>query len=329
MNMSTNNLPPYINYPGNVVMHPPLMMEKANAYGFFIKGDLDKLQATVDTCLNVPASGKMQFEVLSHNVMLTFTYVDKAYSKNPADQEKGYISELDIVTWIMVASMKNGEVDEIYWFPHFIWVDSCIALIAGRELYGYPKYLCNYEMPKSPKDPADYFSCSVDGFQTFSPDTKIANHPLIEIRKKTSGNKSKADSLFDVIREGGALLSHIPDFFNSKIKGIEKILPSINFHPTINQIFLKQFPAAEGGKAAYQAIVEAPAKFSINIFKHPPSVFFNKFEFTLHQVDSFPLAQTLGIEVGTQEVEFAFHLYSDFEQMAGTELVNISAVNPE
>jgi hypothetical protein len=39
--------------------------------------------------------------------MLTFTRVNHADSANPVDQAKGWITEVDIVTWIMVGQMDD------------------------------------------------------------------------------------------------------------------------------------------------------------------------------------------------------------------------------
>ena len=90
----------------------------------------------------------MQFKVLSPYVMFTFTRVNHANSANPIDRAKGWGQETDIVTWVMVGHMvqHNGQpmLKEIFTYPCHIWVADCMALINGRELYGYPKYEGQY-----------------------------------------------------------------------------------------------------------------------------------------------------------------------------------------
>jgi len=85
------------------MMHSPLQLKQSEMYGYFVRGDLAKLQTTVNTTLNQVAGKRMTLKALSPYVMLTFTRVNHADSANPVDQDKGWITEVDIVTWIMVA----------------------------------------------------------------------------------------------------------------------------------------------------------------------------------------------------------------------------------
>lgn len=308
--MNDQPRPPYVNYPGNPIMHPTLVLDDANMYGFFVKGNLDNLQATIDTCLNEPAQGKATFKALSPYVMVTFTHVGKAYSDNPPDREKGWITEIDIVTWIMVGKMveDDGEekLDHIYWFPHFIFVDSSFALINGREIYGYPKYLCQYQMPTQAGDPADYFSCSVESFKTFSPDTKLTLNPLMEI--KQVGTENAWQHIVDVAEEGAELLRSIPDLLDMNINGIEQAIDMI-FSPGIDQIYLKQFPTSYDETAAFQSIIHTPTPIKAI---HSVSLASAEYKLTAYQVDSFPIISALGIKEGEQDVILPFHVNFDF-----------------
>ena len=53
--------PSYIYQGGSVMMHSPLQLKNSEMYGFFVKGDLAKLQATLDGSLNQVAGGRMSF----------------------------------------------------------------------------------------------------------------------------------------------------------------------------------------------------------------------------------------------------------------------------
>ena len=173
--------PSYIYQGGSVMMHSPLQLKNSEMYGFFVKGDLAKLQATLDDTLNQVAGQRMRFNAISPYVLLTFTRVNHADSAAPVDHAKGWITEIDIVTWIMVGAMDDqGKLAHIYYYPAHIFVDDAMALINGRELFGYPKYLCEYEIPAAGSEP---LRCSVaaKGFQVFSPETKIAMHPLLDV----------------------------------------------------------------------------------------------------------------------------------------------------
>jgi uncharacterized protein with NAD-binding domain and iron-sulfur cluster len=318
--------PSYIYQGGSALMHAPLRLKNAEMYGYFVRGDLDKLQATLDGTLNQVAGTRMRFKALSPYVLLTFTRVGHADSAVAVDQAKGWIGEIDIVTWIMVGAMdEEGELAHIYYYPAHIFVDDGMALINGRELFGYPKYLCEYEIPAAGAEP---LRCAVSakGFHPFSPQTKIAMHPLLEVYATGQGGaETPVENLLDLIGEAIKLFLSIPDFFNLDVAGWDDII-SLLRHPRIDQILLKQFPDSAGVKAVYQAILAAPATIDK---LHSGKLLGYEYECVLHAFDSFPLDQTLGLRLGTQQAILPFHLHFDFTVQPGEELIDNSRVAPK
>ena len=313
--------PSYIYQGGSVMMHSPLQLKNSEMYGFFVKGDLAKLQATLDDTLNTVAGQRMRFKALSPYVLITFTRVNHADSAAPVDHAKGWITEIDIVTWIMVGAMDDeGELAHIYYYPAHIFVDDAMALINGRELFGYPKYLCEYEIDER------RCALSAKGFHPFSPETRIAMHPLLEVNatQATDGER-EVSSIADIIEQAITLFLSIPDFFNMDVAGWEDII-SLLRNPRIDQIFLKQFPDSAGLKAVYQAILAAPA--SIEKI-HSGKVLGSEYEAVLHAFDSFPLNQTLGLKLGPQPAILPYYLNFDFTAQPGEELVDNSSVAPQ
>ncbi len=318
--------PQYIYAGGSPLMHSPLQLRQANMYGFFLKGDLSKLQNTLDETLNRVASGRMNFKALSPYVMTTFTRVSHASSTVPVDRDKGWITEVDIVAWVMVGKMDDkGKLSHIYWYPSHIFVDDCMALINGRELFGYPKYQCEYEIPELGADP---LRCTVSarGFQPFSPDTKIAMHPLLEIDAVSTINPHHpVEDFLDFLAQAFELLRSVPDFLNMDLAACEEVI-SLLFRPRTDQIFLKQFPDSAGEKAVYQAIIAAPANVDA---LHSGALLGYDYKATLHPYASFPLDQTLGLPLGESLVILPFNLYFDFTVTPGEELVDNSQIQPE
>ena len=94
--------PDYLYPGGSPLMHPTLKLGQSEMYGFFVEGDWQRLQASVDSTLTAVAGAAMHFKVLSPFVMVTFTKVRHAQSTWPADEAKGWGEETDIVTWVMV-----------------------------------------------------------------------------------------------------------------------------------------------------------------------------------------------------------------------------------
>ncbi|HJV70703.1 NAD(P)-binding protein [Ideonella sp.] len=323
----TESRPNYLYSGGNVLMHPPLSLGSSEMYGFFVKGKRSALQQTVDATLNAAADGRMSFKVLSPYVLLTFTDVQHANSTDPVDRAKGWGQETDIVTWVMVGQFLPGEtkIHRIYFYPCHIWVNDCMALINGRELYGYPKYECQYTMPLAEGDPLT-FSLACKGFQPFSPDTELAMHPLLQVAPEHPLPPPTPLQDFEaLVRQAVALLASDADALDLSLAGWEQVIQTL-LAPQIDQVFLKQFPDGAGVKAVYQAVVAAPARIdkirAVKLFGGP-------FGCTLQPFASFPLDQTLGWALGTQPAILPFHVSMDFSVTPGVELVDNSVIQPQ
>lgn len=321
-----NDRPDYIYAGGSPIMHTPLQLQRANMYGFFLKGKLSILQKTIDETLNTAAAGKIKLKALSPYVLTTFTRVGHASSTVPVDEDKGWISEVDIVTWVVVGQIDDdGEIDHIYWYPCHIFVDSGMAMINGRELFGYPKYLCEYKIPELGEDPL-HCSVAAQGFKNFSPQTEIALHPLLEVNATKKDNPHRPIKNFvDFLEQALELLRTMPDFLDLDASAWKEVI-SMLLKPRIPQIFLKQFPDSAGVKAVYQALIAAPA----NVDKvHSGSILGYEYEATVHAFDSFPLDKTLGLNIGNSPVIMPYNLYFDFTVTPGEELVDNSHIEAE
>ena len=321
--------PDYIYTGGSPLQHTPMHLNESDMYGFFIKGDLAKLQASVDATLNRVAAGRMQFDVLSPYVMLTFTRVCHAQSGFAADQHKGWGKETDIITWILVGQMETVDgkkrLHRLFNYPFHVWVDVPTAISIGREVFGYAKNMCQYTMPEPGDDPRQ-FTLASEGWQPFTPDSQLGMHPLLEIHATDDGAAHKPLSGFiDLLREGVTMLRSEPELLNLDASGMGD-LASLLLRPRVDQIFLKQLPDATGTKAVYQAVVVAPAVVDK---VHSARVLGCRYACNLHAFDSFPLAQTLGLQLGTQPVLMAFNINFDFTVTAGEELVQAQAPAPQ
>jgi uncharacterized protein with NAD-binding domain and iron-sulfur cluster len=317
--------PQYIHAGGNVMMHAPLELDDSQMYGFFVRGTRAALQRTVDQTLNAPAAGKMHFKVLSPYVMLTFTRVHHAWSSDPADHAKGWGQETDIVTWVLVGQQNPGsaKIDHLFVYPCHIWVDDCMALINGREIYGYPKFLCEYTMPQ-PGEPPRSFTLAAKGFEPFGPDEPMAMHPLLEI-ESSNPQPTPLKNLEQLVTQAVQVLASDLDALDLDLAGWEQVAKAM-LAPQLDQIFLKQFPDASGTRAVYQAVVAAPA-----VVKkiHAVELLGGDWRCNLHRFASFPLDQTLGLPLGEQPAILPFHVHFDFEVPAGRELVVNNEVAPQ
>jgi hypothetical protein len=309
--------PEYIYVGGSPLQHTPMHLSASDMYGFFVVGDLAKLQASIDATLNRVAAGRLNFIALSPSVMVTFTRVGHAQSSFPADYEKGWGKETDIVTWVMVGQMVNGRLEHIFFYPFHIWVDVPMAITIGREIFGYPKNFCQYKMPAPGEDPVR-FALAADGWQPFSPQTELGMHPLLEITAtQTAAAHTGLSGFIELLREILKVLRSMPGLLALDAAGLAD-LETLLLQERVDQVFLKQFPDGSGLKAVYQAVVTAPAVVdaihSVELLEHD-------YACNLYPFQQYPLDQTLGFRIGTQPVLVAFHIQLDFTVQAGVELV--------
>lgn len=307
----SSNRPLFSRFPGNVIAKPPCRMTNANMYGFFIKGNTTKIQTYLDQTLNCVPSQTCNYESLSPYVLLTFTDIKNIASLAPGFSEQGSMQETDIIVWLPVAKMVNNKVDHVYWYPAFICVNNIYALINGINTWGYNKYMCDYTMPDIGAD-SDNFSISVDAFQPFTPDTKMAKHLLMEVKKVSDGSSNKIGEFLELIKEAFTLLSAEKSFFNMDKNALKQLLDGFK-NPQMDQILFKQFPDGKGENAVYQGVVHSP---SIIKKIHSAELYGHEYDVTLHQVDTFRLDEAFGIPLGTQRALLPFNILMDFDQEA-------------
>ncbi len=299
----------YARFPGQVIAAPPCRMLNANMYGFFVQGDVNKIQSYVDQTLNQVKSDAVSFKALSSYCMLTFTDIENIKPTAEPFCNQGWFQETDIIIWLPVAQMKNNKIDHIYWYPAFICVNNIYALVNGREIWGFNKYLCDYQMPAIGGAP-DFFNITVDAFKTFSPDTKMAPCELFNVKLVEKHSEKKLSGFIELVKEGFDILKDHPNFFNFDINVLKQMISGL-FHPQIDQLLFKQFPDGTATNALYQAVCHSP---SVIQKIHDINLYFHEFEFTLNQVDMFPLEEMFGIKVGSQTPLLPFNVLFDFNQ---------------
>ncbi len=331
--MGFTSRPPFIYRGGGMMMHPPFEQQDSLLFGFFVKGDLTRLQATCDQCLNAVAQGKYTFKPLTDYVMVTFTRIGKDFSTHPVDRQKGWGKEIDTSIWVPVGQyiLVDGELklDRIHWFTPYIWVDHPMTVLNGREIFGYPKYMAKFQMPETHRQ-ADKFTMAVNAFKTYSPETEAAYHPLLEIKKDTGPDSIEEDLIefhsdLDFAKGIFKGLVKLGDVFNEDVNLLEQLIEGIE-SPYLPQLFLKQFPDGSGNQAVYQALTTSPAR--INGF-HGAGILPGEYELTLHDFASEPIADDLGLDIGCQPVPLAFWINFDFSIEPPEELINNSIVKKE
>jgi hypothetical protein len=302
-------LPPYAQFPSSIIAQPPCEMHNANMFGFFLAGDLGRIQQYLDQTVGVVPG--YEFKAISRYCMLTFTDIEQIRSTTAPWSTQGYFQETDVIVWIPVARMINGRIDHIYWYPGFICVNNPLALINGRETWGFNKYLCECTMPGIGGEP-DFFNTVVSAFKRYSPDTPLAPCELFRVELVKKGREDLLTDVLDLARQGAELLHGTGDGFAIDIDLVRQMVSGL-LHPQVDQLLFKQLPSGDATGALYQDVLHSP---SVVRKVHNVRLFFHEFQFTLQQVDMFPLDAMFGIALGSQTPVLPFNVLFDFGQEA-------------
>jgi hypothetical protein len=309
-----SSLSDFVEVPGNLVPRIPYEAASALMQSGFVKGDVTKLQASVDTILNGPAAGRLKFAVVTDLVLITMLYCPKMTSADPVDHLMGSESEGDIGFWTLV---WGGPADDIShwslrWLPIYLFVDSGTAMAAGREVFGFPKSLGTFNRATHNSDDG---RVSVDTllFKTYGVDSQAVTTQLFEI---AYGTGTATGGLFSGLEHA------LADIGSLMVKGLDAVthngldlsklkLPMVG----MPMVFLKQFrDAAVANKACYQEIVEATVE-STKI--HEFGMLSGSYQLNFIDCASYPINADMGIISG-QELIFPMWLIQDFTCGFGT-----------
>ena len=195
------------------------------------------------------------------------------------------------------------------------------ALIAGREIYGFPKMLGQFQAKGFPEDGAaashplrrTEAEVSVHGFSTRSPDEVADWHRLLDATVRPWGEVFQNDQRHD----GTLFLQGITPEMPASTWNMIKALLSGN----LQGIFLKRFPGCHAGApASYCSVVRAPYQMA-----RLKQIRTGSGCVTLHNPASFPLAEALGYtpDPSGRPVKvrgFGFLADTDWVLGAGTEV---------
>jgi hypothetical protein len=280
---------------------------------FPVRADKTKLQAWLDFTFAAPSGGKVRYEAIGSTMFLSIAEIGKQYELDPVDRAKGWTSEIDAFLWI-AARREHAGLFAYRSIPVYLFVDTGIALAAGREIWGFPKQLGRFAQGPSGQTPAAGRDFTAEAFvvSPFSPDTQARWAPIIELKpSRASGGGGVIHSIEAFVEK---VLAEVGDEF--ALLAIE--LASALGVNGVTMSFLKQLPyAANPTTASYQAIIEAKA--SITKLR-AVGLTDDHYQLRISSYDSHPFASELGVAPGWQEVGQGIWVDYDFEQHLGAEI---------
>jgi hypothetical protein len=273
----------------------PIVCQHVNGYLFVLRGVHQNLQNLIDRFLNTPAAGsRWSYRALTDLVVLTFDRTEKLVPQNPPGNNLGSTPESEASLWIPVLVMREELgiqiPDHFAFYVPYIFVEEWLAIMGGREVYGFPKEQAWLEVPSDPTA-ATHLSADVVGAPDFGPDVQFARVRLV-----------------DVNRQDGAATQPLGSNLGELLGFLEQELRENLFIPTPNLVadlirdlaekqftlvFLKQFfDASDGLRTCYQAIIEAPVRLTRDPLLQRMS---DDFQVTWQSLATHPIQQDLGL----------------------------------
>ena len=318
---SRKNVAPatYVEFGGLDTFPGPYQCNNTTLYSFMVTASEQKLQALVDKVFTNPTRGALQFAPLGPYVMLSLGDIVNVVPDTPPFNVMGSVNETQVAVWVPMVQVVEGPSGKLaakkFWmFTSYIWVNNSMSMATGREVFGWPKSLGRIKLPDA-SDPS--FKLDTYGLD-FGAANQPAFLPLFEMTPtgtKRSGASQAGDDLATLVSD---LFTTWEDATNDHIKftwdvGLD--LLDDGAIEAVPELYLKQFRSIENGlDACYQAICEARAIPKTLKFEGLT----DEYQLTLHDVDSHPLAEDLGI--ADQIVSVGFKIEMDFLQDVGTVL---------
>jgi hypothetical protein len=225
----------------------------------------------------------------------------------------GAVRETQASFWVPVLSGRRlGELfiaERLLLAVPYVFVDNPMSYLGGRETYGYAKTMGRFDPPGGT---GDQVTVQVFG-GNFGRNEGADWRPFLDIAggppRPTAGQQRPSAGPLALVRH---LVGDMPEL----AEPAEVVLGDIQLTTglvadllagRVGQVFLKQFrDAADGKRACYQAVVEAP----VQIGRVRSTLSNRDWRVDVHPLDSHPIDRELGL--ADQVAELAFDIEIDF-----------------
>jgi hypothetical protein len=137
------NLPDYVDRGGRQVWRPPYVAEGTEVYGFVVQAKQTAIDALLRRDFVEPSHGAVDYRSTHDHVVVLFAKIDRLASADQRDAQRGYVSEREVSVWCLAADVLAGR--QLVWHLPYVFVDSGQAAASGREVYGYPKQMAEFD----------------------------------------------------------------------------------------------------------------------------------------------------------------------------------------
>lgn len=287
----------------------------ARLTSYFLKADRARL---ADLCRNIfdtPSGGALSVVPLSEWIMVSFADMGRgSFASRP---DLGWSTEKELAFWMWVGVLKEPGSDELvgaYLYNPYLFLDNPVALLTGREVFGFHKQMGWVTLPPPG---ADELSFKVDAFGTTTggANAQWQQLPLLSL----SGSKP-ITSIGEALTDLASVIAHLGE-----------LMPDIRLRPGLPLLeefarclvhgwapltFLKQFRDVENPNlACYQAIctsdMQLNALHGVRLLE-PGTL-------SVSPVANLPICDHLGIAASGQ-TGYGVELVADMTLYPGREL---------
>ena len=136
--MSRRDLPTYVERGGELVARHPSRALDVRLYGFPVVADVERLDELCRRTFNEPSGFDENWRALGPSVLLTFVDIPTLESTDRLDRRLGSLHEQEAAIWVPVEDVNRARSG---WTIPYMFVDSHMPMVSGRETYGFAKQL--------------------------------------------------------------------------------------------------------------------------------------------------------------------------------------------
>jgi uncharacterized protein with NAD-binding domain and iron-sulfur cluster len=314
----TPALPAYVSQLGHGEQSslPPGVIEGGMGWWFAVRADAGAMQTLVDAQLNAPSGGKgPNYRVLGSHMLISMLDADRLTT--PAE-EVGYVPDQECGLWIPMLVWSGLIPRIVFWMP-YIFINSSAGMCTGREVWGYPKEISSFVIPRHPET-ADAFVVNATVFRALDSRVMGTFEPIIQITRTSgapstgvvagawSGFEEAARAVAKELAQGGVHFS---------VHGVEEGIAAAKLGLSMNVPLanLKQFrDVQDPTRACYQAITEGPIRMdSFGGGWFLPG----GYTLTITPAQSHQIVEDFGLASNIVPVELAFWMRMGFSAMPG------------
>jgi Acetoacetate decarboxylase (ADC) len=253
---SMAKLPTFVEHGGEIACRHPADAIDSRLYGFVIDADHDLLNRYCERMFNRPSGGNEKWRAAGSEVLLNFVDIPTMGSTDLLDRRLGVCAEREAAIWFPVVDHRSGRFG---WAVPYMFVDSALALVGGREVYGFPKQMGTLDVPRAADDTAPQtLGVTSVTLATHSPESVAVDLPVIMAARPP---RSEPVQLAKPWGDPAKALSDIAGAIVGAVDGTHHLTPEMLFftqlvEENIPMVLLKQFrDAHQQAAACYQAVL--------------------------------------------------------------------------